>query len=74
MSSQQLPALLPDDDTRLPCDVLLPPRTLIAKGCSFRTLRIALDQRQNEGFHGRFFAKDLEVLAASAARREDNGQ
>lgn len=33
-------------DDKLPCDVHLPPATYIGKGCSYRTLRTAIEQRK----------------------------
>ncbi len=33
-------------DDKLPCDVHLPPRTIIRKGCSIATLMTALAQRE----------------------------
>lgn len=37
------------DEMRLPCDVRLPPATLIGAGCSLSTLMLALDARREAG-------------------------
>lgn len=34
-------------DEKLPCDVHLPPVTIIRKGCSYNTLMLAIAQRSN---------------------------
>ena len=38
-------APMSQSDVKLPCDVLLPPNTIIRKGCSVTTLMLALFQR-----------------------------
>jgi hypothetical protein len=44
MEIAELEALL---DLRLPCDVTVPPATVITKGCALRTLAASLKLRQD---------------------------
>lgn len=55
----------PQKEEALPCDVLLPPCTIIRKGCGFDTLRVAISQRAKEGWENSFNRK-FELLAALA--------
>lgn len=46
-NASALPACSTDDDEVLPCDVLVPPATLIKKGCKVSTLLCALEARKD---------------------------
>ena len=49
----------------LPCDVLLPPHTVIRKGCSISTLVVAIQQRRQEGWPLNFDAGAANAVARS---------
>lgn len=51
-----------DGDYRLPCDVKLPPNTVIGKGCRLSTLMHALALREGQDLP-RFLADPAAILA-----------
>lgn len=52
------------EDQKLPCDVFLPPATIIRKGCDLHTLMVALDERT------KWAAEDCRFNDAASSIRE----
>lgn len=55
---------------KLPCDVHLPPRTVLRKGCSIATLMIALSQREEYPEENTVFAGRLAPTAGRFVMNE----
>jgi len=52
----------PDD--KLPCDVMVPPRTIIRKGCKLSTLLEAIKHREGQGPHATMFSERATLPAS----------
>lgn len=60
-------------DAPLPCDVMVPPRTLIRKGCKLSTLLEAMRHREGQTPDRTMFAERAAVSLKAPSDGDSNG-